>query len=119
MATNRQVIEPARVDVELDDGDSLDQVLPGMQVVYLPGHSYGQVGYYIPQDKLLIGGDVMMHFFGSLRMPLRFVSPDWTAVKASIRKVAEMDIDILCLGHGKVIYNANEIIRQYANQKAK
>lgn len=114
---NRQ-IEPARVDVDLSDGDVLDTILEGLQVVHLPGHSHGQVGYYVPQQKLLIGGDVMMRLFGSLRMPLRIVSPDWTAVKQSIRRVADMDVEILCLGHGKPIYNANPIIQNFANKVA-
>lgn len=117
MGENRQP-EPSRVDVDLGDKDTLDQILEGLQVVHLPGHSYGQVGYYIPQDKLLIGGDVMMRFGGSLRLPLRFVSPDWTAVKQSIRHVADLDVEILCLGHGKPLYSANPVIKQYADRVA-
>lgn len=109
---------PSRVDVDLGDGDTLDHILAGLQVVHLPGHSHGQVGYYLPQDKLLIGGDVMMRFGGSLRMPLRAVSPDWTAVKQSIRRVADLDVEILCLGHGKPLYNANPIIQAFAERVA-
>lgn len=107
---------PSRVDVDLADGDTLDQIVEGLQVVHLPGHSHGQVGYYLPQDKALIGGDVMMRIGGSLRMPLRAVSPDWTAVKQSIRRVAELDVEILCLGHGKPLTNANSVIQQFANR---
>ena len=109
-------IEPARVDVDLSDGDVLDTILEGLQVIHLPGHSHGQVGYYVPQQKLLVGGDVMMRLFGVLRMPLRFVSPDWTAVKQSIRRVAEMDVEILCLGHGVPIFNAGPIILKFADK---
>lgn len=108
--------EPARVDVDLGDGDVLDTVLDGLQVIHLPGHSHGQVGFYIPHQKLLIGGDVMMRFFGSLWMPIRSVSPDWTAVKQSIRRVAELDVEILCLGHGKPIFDANTVIRHFADR---
>jgi len=112
---NRSV-EPARVDVTLGDDDSLDHIIDGLEVVHLPGHSHGQVGFYISQQKVLIGGDVMMRFLGSLRMPIRAVSPDWLAVKESIRRIAEMDVEILCLGHGKPLYNANPIIQRYASQ---
>lgn len=108
--------DPARVDVDLSDGDVLDAIFDGLEVIHLPGHSHGQVGYYLPQQKTLIGGDVMMYFGGSLRMPIRAVSPDWTAVKQSIRRVAEMDIEILCLGHGRPIFDANPIIQQFADQ---
>lgn len=122
MIRNRLAVERvlpiARVDVDLSDGDVLDAILPGLTVVHLPGHSYGQVGYYIPKDKLLIGGDVMMRMFGSLRMPIRLVSPDWKGVKASIRRVADMDVEILCLGHGVLLNNANPAIDAFAKQKA-
>lgn len=113
---HNRVGEVARVDVNLGDGDVLNEILDGLEVVHLPGHSHGQIGFYIPQQKLLIGGDVMMRLFGSLRLPIRAVSPDWIAVKQSIRRVAEMDIDILCLGHGKPLLNANPIIQRFADQ---
>lgn len=112
---NRSV-EPARVDVNLGDGDSLDQILEGLEVIHLPGHSHGQVGFYVPHQKLLIGGDVMMRLLGSLRMPIRAVSPDWNAAKQSIRRVAAMDVEILCLGHGMPLFNANPIIQRFADR---
>lgn len=109
-----RVKTPAVVDVEVREGDVLDDVLPGLRVVELPGHSYGQVGYYWPARKVLFGGDVMMHFPWGLAMPLRMVSPDWDAAKASIRKVSQMDIDILCVGHGPVIrQGAQAKVRAY------
>jgi glyoxylase-like metal-dependent hydrolase (beta-lactamase superfamily II) len=106
----------SQVDQEVQDGDILSEVAPDLQVIHLPGHSDGQIGFYLPESKLLIGGDVLMHFFGSLRMPLRFVSPDWQAVKDSIRRLASMDIEILCLGHGATIYQANPVIRAFAQK---
>lgn len=114
-ASQGNPIELARVDVDLTDNQDLNHILDGLQVVHLPGHSYGHVGYYIPHQSLLIGGDVMMYYLGSLRMPIRAVSPDWNAVKQSIQRVADLDIAILCLGHGKPLYNASPIIRQFAD----
>jgi glyoxylase-like metal-dependent hydrolase (beta-lactamase superfamily II) len=92
--------DPARVDVDLQDGDS---VPPGMQVIELPGHSPGQVGFWWAERRILFGGDVMMSLPWGLRMPLRAPSPDWDVVKESIRRTADLDVDILCLGHGPVI----------------
>lgn len=94
---------PTQVDLEVRDGDRLDDVLAGLRVVELPGHSHGQIGFYWPARKLLFGGDVMMHLPWGLTLPLRAVSPDWQAVKESIRKVSRMDVEILCLGHGDVL----------------
>ncbi len=107
---------PARVDKELQDDDKLDDVLPGLTVVHLPGHSYGQVGYWLPEKRLLIGGDVMMRMPWGLRMPLRAPSPDWNAAKRSIKRVADMDVDILCLGHGQpYLGGAVAHIRKFAD----
>lgn len=96
-------IEPARVDTELNGGEVLIDILPGLEVIHLPGHSYGQCGFWLPDEKLLIGGDVMMNFPWGLSKPLRPVSPDWNAVHESIRKVADLEPQILCLGHGAIV----------------
>jgi len=102
VAQNSDNAVPCRVDVELNGDETLDAMLSGTQVIHLPGHSYGQVGLWLPEDRLLIGGDVMMNFM-RLSMPFRMVSPDWNAVKASIRVVYDLNPKILCLGHGRVI----------------
>jgi glyoxylase-like metal-dependent hydrolase (beta-lactamase superfamily II) len=94
---------PARIDVELSDGQTLNEVAAGACVLHLPGHSHGQIGLYLPEEKTLIGGDVLMHLPWGLTLPLRPASPDWAAVKTSIRKVAELPLENLLLGHGAPI----------------
>jgi glyoxylase-like metal-dependent hydrolase (beta-lactamase superfamily II) len=108
-------ITPARVDLELKGGDKLDDILPGLEVIELHGHSPGQVGYWWPEKRLLIGGDVLMHPSWGLMLPLGGVTPDMAEAKRSIRKVAEMDVDIMCFGHGlPFIGNAAAQIRAFA-----
>lgn len=97
------------VDVEINDGDTLNEVLPGLQAIHLPGHSDGHTGFYLSESRVLIGGDVMTHVFGSLRMPPRAPSPDWDAAKDSIRKVAGMDVLVLCVGHGPPVMGNADI----------
>lgn len=93
-------VTPARVDEFVDDGDTISEIADA-QVVALPGHSFGQIGLYLTDEKTLMGGDVMMHYpiFG-LQRPIRTASPDWVAVTDSIQKVADMKIENLLLGHG-------------------
>lgn len=113
--SNPPLVTPARVDRELEDGQLLDEVLPQLRVIHLPGHSHGQVGFWHEGGRWLIGGDVMMRYLGRLRMPLRIVSPDWEGVKSAIRKVAAMDVDTLCLGHGQpLVGNARAAIADFA-----
>jgi glyoxylase-like metal-dependent hydrolase (beta-lactamase superfamily II) len=94
-------LTPARVDVEVQHEEMLNRVLPGLQVVHLPGHSPGQVGYFLTESRILIGGDVMMSFPTGLRMPLRAATFAWEQAKESIQRVADMDVLVLCLGHGR------------------
>jgi glyoxylase-like metal-dependent hydrolase (beta-lactamase superfamily II) len=110
-------MEPASVERELQEGDTLDEVMPGLCVVDTPGHSPGHVGFWLPSKRLLFGGDVVMRLFGKMRLPLGPATVDMAQAKRSIRKIADMDIDILCQGHGAPhIGNASAALRQFAGK---
>jgi len=96
----KQVLPVSRVEIDVDDEQMLNEIRPGAQVIHLPGHSHGHSGLYLPDDRTLIGGDVLMRMPWGLVLPLRVASPDWDAVKQSIRKAAGLPIDHLMLGHG-------------------
>jgi glyoxylase-like metal-dependent hydrolase (beta-lactamase superfamily II) len=75
---------PARVDVEVTEGDRVGGVF---EVVELPGHSYGQSGLGWPEKRLLIGADVMMNLpVRGLTAPPKAFSSDWRIVIQSIQK---------------------------------
>lgn len=95
----------ARVDVELQGGETLDSVVPGLCAVFTPGHTVGHTAYYWPEKRLLFGGDVVLNMPWGLRLPYRPVGYNLAETRRSVRKVAEMNIDILCPGHGKPIVN--------------
>jgi len=107
----------ARVDLELKEGDTLDDILPGLQVVETPGHSPGQVGFWWPEKRLLFGGDVLMHLPWGLTVPIPAFTSDMAEAKRSIRKVADLNPDILCFGHGKpLIGNAAPTVRAFVEK---
>ena len=92
-------------------------ILPGLEVIELHGHSAGQVGYWWPEKRLLFGGDVLMHMPWGITLPIPGVTPDIAEAKRSFRKVAEMDVDILCFGHGApLLGNAAAAIRAFAEK---
>lgn len=101
MVTGMAPATPARVDSHVEDGDRIEAV--GATVVHLPGHSYGQVGFLLAAQKLLLGGDVVIVTPFGVRMPIRAASPDWEAAKRSIKRVAALEIETLCVGHGRPI----------------
>lgn len=108
---------PSRVEIDLNDEEALGEILPGAKAMHLPGHSYGQVGLWLESEKTLLCGDAMMHFPWGVRMPLRAPSPDWNAVKDSIKKIAAMNVDNLFFGHGKpIVGGAAARVRELARR---
>ena len=105
-----------KVDYELSEGDRLDEVLPGLVVVDTPGHSPGHCGFWQPEQGLFFGGDLLMRLpSGRLMLPLGAATPDLEEAKRSVRKVAEMQVKTLCLGHGRpIIGNAAAAISAFA-----
>lgn len=77
------------------------------ETLHLPGHSPGSVGFYFPDDKLLIGGDVL--FKGSMgRTDLP--GGDGTALYASLRRLAELPAETVVIpGHGPATTIGEEI----------
>jgi glyoxylase-like metal-dependent hydrolase (beta-lactamase superfamily II) len=107
-----------KVDHELKEGDRLDEVLPGLEVVDTPGHSLGHCGFWQPEQGLFFGGDVMMRMpSGRLMLPLASATRDLEEAKRSVQKVAELQVETLCLGHGKpIIGNAAAAISAFASK---
>ena len=61
-------------------------------------------------------GDTMMHVAG-LRLPLAMATPDMDEARRSIQKVAQLDAEIACFGHGQPLtQNAAAQIRAFADK---
>jgi glyoxylase-like metal-dependent hydrolase (beta-lactamase superfamily II) len=71
-----------------------------LEVIHTPGHSPGSVSLYWPGEKALFCGDLIFRDgIGRTDIP----GGDGSRLKESIRRVAEMDIELLLPGHGEVI----------------
>jgi hydroxyacylglutathione hydrolase len=77
---------------ELKVGDMIFQVL------HTPGHSRGSLCLYLPDEKALFTGDVIFSQ-GLGRTDLPGGNAD--ALKASIRRLAQLDVEYLLPGHGE------------------
>ena len=96
------------VDVlhETNDGDEVPAA-GGMKAIHTPGHTAGHLSYLWPhKDGVLFAGDAAAHVFG-LGPPVGIVggifTEDMAAAKDSFRKLAAIEFDIACFGHGGVI----------------
>jgi glyoxylase-like metal-dependent hydrolase (beta-lactamase superfamily II) len=103
--------EPVAIDLAARDNDHLD-LLGGATVVHVPGHSPGAIALHFPSEGLLICGDAIDHRRGRLGPPPKGFTMDMGQAIASIRRMAELEFDILCPGHGApLVGGADERVR--------
>ena len=93
---------PARVDVEISDGQQIP-VGEGFVAHHTPGHTAGHVSFLYPSSRVLFVGDAAANMLGRLGPPFGLYSEDHEAVKSSIAKLAALDFDVACFGHGRVL----------------
>lgn len=89
-------------DRALRDGDELD-LLGGMVALHTPGHSPGSLCLYAERRGLLLSGDLVRNEKGVMEGPPPHFTPDTDSARASLRKVRELDFDMLLPGHGDVV----------------
>ncbi len=102
LARNIKQSRPTRVDRELADGDEID-LDGGARVLHVPGHTMGSIALYLPSRKVLFSGDAAGHILrvGPPSGPFGMFNEDREKVKESFRKLAELDFEVACFGHGK------------------
>ncbi|WP_264778222.1 MBL fold metallo-hydrolase [Deinococcus aetherius] len=109
--------EPVPVTRRLHDGERLD-LAGGVRVVFTPGHTPGHLSLYLEKSRTLISGDALVARDGQLAGPIERATPDMRAARASVRKLAELDVQtILCYHGGLVTRDAGEQLRRLADQE--
>lgn len=88
-------VSPCPVDLPLEDG----QEVAGLRVIHTPGHTPGSVCFYSQRHSLLLAGDALNRRVEGLAPPLGMVSLDMAQARASVKKLAGLEFETLCLGH--------------------
>ncbi len=78
----------------------------GFTVVFLPGHSPGQIGLYHKQESVLILGDALMNRRGRLSLPSTIFTLDEQQARASLAVLRKLRFQQACFGHGPCIDSA-------------
>jgi glyoxylase-like metal-dependent hydrolase (beta-lactamase superfamily II) len=93
------VIPPGKADALLQDGQKLAIGNVEVEVMHTPGHAPGHVMYYLPSQKLLVGGDLIIGgSIGRTDIP----GADPRALAKSVRQVMQLpDETELLPGHGE------------------
>ncbi len=91
--------DPVEVDRELRDGDVLD-FGGGAEVLSIPGHTGGSIAIHLPGHGMLLTGDTIANV-GTLM--LGTFNQDRARTVESFRRLAELDVETACFGHGEPI----------------
>jgi glyoxylase-like metal-dependent hydrolase (beta-lactamase superfamily II) len=68
-------------------------------IVAAPGHTSGQVAAWLESDRVLIAGDALASYDG--RAMVGVFNADPAVAAASARRLAQLDVEIACFGHGE------------------
>jgi glyoxylase-like metal-dependent hydrolase (beta-lactamase superfamily II) len=96
--------EAAPVDITVQDGDYLD-LLGGASIIHVGGHTPGSIALHLPADGVLICGDAIDHRRGKLGPPPKGFTLDMEQAMDSVRRMADLEFECLCPGHGAPITN--------------
>jgi glyoxylase-like metal-dependent hydrolase (beta-lactamase superfamily II) len=113
-----QRFEPVKVDRAVTGGEMIEEL--GLEVVALPGHTAGGMGFSDPGGNRAFIGDLVSYYRSSGGMPVLSASESIEKIRASQELLAGNDLDIAYPGHGAVIQpHASKIIRELLLKKAK
>lgn len=114
--TQGRRVEPVRVDRTIADGD----VLFGLRVVDVPGHTPGQIALWHQSDAVLLCADALFNVDGSIGYdPVPGMTSNLAGAAASLARLAALGCKDLAPSHGPAILgDAPERIRRFLGNGA-
>lgn len=94
----------------------MGSVYAGLKPYATPGHSPGHTAFYHEADDILLAGDMLTSFFGTLRRPIPFFTADMEQALESTTLLETLRPRWLSCAHGTVV---EEPMRQYAEFRKK
>ena len=96
-----------------------DTISGGLVVLHTPGHTLEHLSFWLPDQRILLCGDVMMNVVG-LTLPIAPFTVDMGLVRQSIGRLAELEPAVLCFGHGTpLVQDAAEKLKLFAGKVAR
>ena len=73
------------------------QPIKEIKIIKTPGHTFGSVCFYMPEEKILFSGDTLFHNHGIGRTDFPNSSP--RDMQSSLDELENLEIKVLCPGH--------------------
>jgi glyoxylase-like metal-dependent hydrolase (beta-lactamase superfamily II) len=108
---------PVRVTRPIEDGAELPG---GWTAVWTPGHTPGHLAYWRAEGRVLIAGDSLgCRLRGEILANVGAYSADNAEVVRSVQKLAALEPDTICFGHGpEIVGNAAPLLKRLARSLA-
>jgi hydroxyacylglutathione hydrolase len=90
---------PCPVDVRLRDHETIN----GCLVIHTPGHTPGSIALFRQPERALFSGDTILAPGGSVKGPSEHYTLDYQQALLSVKRLKELDFDVLLPGHGSPI----------------
>lgn len=111
-----QSYERVGVDRKVSGGEVIEEL--GLEVVPLPGHTPGGVGYLDREGRRAFVGDLVSYFMGRPGMPALSASESLEEIFDSQERLAGLDLEVAYPGHGRVMKpGASKLIGDYTRKK--
>jgi len=124
MARITPTLQPIKALEETNDGDEVPAA-GGLKAIHTPGHTAGHLSFVWPQNGgVLFAGDAAGNVLSGPRPPVGALggmfTEDVAAAKESFRRLAELEFEVACFGHGGPIKGkAHTAFRQKVEKLAK
>ena len=89
--------------------------MPGWRWIHTPGHTAGHTSFFRDEGRVLIAGDAVITVEQNnpilllaqkrvIRRPPDYLTQDWNAAYESVRKLADLEPEVLATGHGLPVF---------------
>jgi len=96
--------------IMVEEGDIIQTEMWPLEVIWTPGHTGGSICLHAREERILFSGDTV--FPGGYFGRYDGESGSLEALVNSLRKLAELEVDVMLPGHGMPVYeDAGEHIR--------
>jgi glyoxylase-like metal-dependent hydrolase (beta-lactamase superfamily II) len=103
--------------LELLPADGAVPYMPGWRWIHTPGHTPGHISLWREADRTIIAGDAFITTrqesafavalqFPEIHGPPMYYTPDWTAARLSVERLAALEPELAVTGHGPAMRGA-------------